>query len=208
MPVNPVDNRGYYLNLEVGGRRFPGAIVREGVEGLGNTEDWSIVRAIAGTGWQQQHKGRKPIEGIKVKCSLNAATPTLLKQAWIDHYQFVVHIRGAKPPKHVRPRALAATGTPFLGAGVKAVVYAGHTEPLFDTNALLVTYIFNEHTKATLIPIGPPEPAILNDTNPSPKTQQETALVNAVGSITGVPVPFTTLSERYPIIGAAGTVPQ
>lgn len=210
MPVNPVDNRGYYLNILVGGRPFPGQIVKGGIRGLGNTEEWTIVRAIAGTGWVQNHKGRKPIEGIEVEVSLDGPNPDAVRAAWQAHYAFVVFIRGAAPPKYSKPKALQITGTPFRGAGVNALVYASHVEPVFDTGSNRVVYKFNEHTKSIPIPIGPPEPAILNETDPTPKTEQEIALRDAVVATRGAdgpPPPVSEISSRYPGVGAVGVAP-
>lgn len=205
--IDPITHPGYYLNPLLGGKPFPGPIVKNGIRGLKNAEGWTIVRAIAGQGWVANHTGRKPIEGIEVEISLNAADDEEVSRVWRLHYDFVVFIRGKAPPLYSRPPSLAVTSTPFNAAGVRAVNYVSHTEPIFDVGVNSVIYTFNETAKSTIVPIGPPEAAILNETNPNPVTQGEINLANAVaathgpGSPNDSPPSFATLSERYPGIG-------
>lgn len=204
MSLNPIDSPGAYIDIRVGGRSFPGPIVKGGIRGLKNTHEWSTVRPIAGTGWTQMDKGRPPIKGIEVEIALDAPSDARRAAAWEAHYKFVVFIRGKKPPLISKPPALAVTGAPFKDAGVLAVVYAGHDTPIFDTGRLFVVYRFDEATKSTIIPIGPPEAAILDETNPQPKTIQEGLLVANAEATTGIAVPFDVMAARYPGIGAVG----
>lgn len=210
MPVNPIDNPGAYLEIEIGGRALPGPIAKGGLRGLESAEEWQKTRPIAGTGWVQNHKGRIPIEGIEIEVILDASNKDEARALWQQHYKFVVFIRGKKPPLPFKPPALQVRGAPFAGAGVLALVYRGHKEPIFDTGQNRVVYKFDEATHSTPIAVGPPEPAILSDTNPSPKSLQETALAAAAatsfGDGAGAPS-ASTLSERYPGIGAVGATP-
>lgn len=210
MPLNPIDNPGAFLEIEIGGQPLPGPIAKGGLRGLESAEEWQKTRPIAGTGWIQNHKGRVPIEGIEIEVILDAKTKSEAAVLWNRHYKFVVHIRGRKPPLPFKPPALAVRGAPFAGAGVLALVYRGHKEPIFDTGQNRVVYKFDEATKSTPIAVGPPEAAILSDTNPSPKSFQEGALAAAAatsfGDGAGAPT-YATLSERYPGIGAAGATP-
>lgn len=207
MPLSPIQNPGAYIDIELGGRTFPGTIIKGGIRGLKSVEEWTTTRPIAGSGWVQHHKGRQPIKGIEIEVSLDASNDALKDAAWKAHYQFVLFIRGRKPPLPFKPPALQISGAPFRGAGVIALVYAGHDEPIWDTGPIRVVYRFDEATKSTSFPIETPEPAILDETNPSPKTFQETALVQAVqtsfGDV-GTSPSFATISERYPGVGAAG----
>ena len=211
MALSPINNPGAYLDLRVGGRSFPGKIVKGGVRGLGNEEEWSTVRPIAGSGWVQNHKGRQPVKGIEIEVSLDAATKEEADARWQAHYKFVVFIRGKKPPLPFKPPALEATGAPFKGSGVLKVVYRGHVEPIFDTGPNRVIYKFDEATKSTPIAVGPPEAAILAEDNPRPRSLQEAALAAAAatsfGTAPGAPT-FATISERYPGVGAVGGTPQ
>lgn len=210
MSLSPITSPGAYTDIEIGGRRFPGTIVKGGIRGLKSVEEWSTVRPIAGSGWVQNHKGRQPIKGIEIEISLDASTRDLKDAAWKTHYQFIVFIRGKKPPLPFRPPALQVTGAQFAGAGVRSLVYAGHDEPIWDTGPIRVIYRFDEATKSTPLAIGPPEPAILDESNPNPVTQQEIALTNAVQTTfgdVGTPPSNATISERYPGVGAAGVSP-
>lgn len=207
MSLSPNRNRAAYVEIYVGGRALPGPIVKGGIRGLKSVEEWSTVRPIAGSGYVQNHKGRQPIKGIEVEISLDRRTLDESDEAWVAHYKFLVFIRGKKPPLPARPPALAVTSAPFYGAGVRSVVYAGHVEPVWDTGPNRVIYIFDEATKSTPIAVGPPEAAILDESNPRPKSMQETAFVAAVQTsfgTTGTPPTAATISERYPGIGAVG----
>ncbi len=205
MPLSPVTNPGAFLGIRVGGRAFPGRIVA--IRGLEDAIEWTTTRGITGSGWTQVCRGRVPIENIEIDCSFDARTRDEKDAAWKDHYRFVVFARGKKPPLPTKPPALEVYGAHFRAAGVISVVWKGMVEPIFNVGKNVATYRFKENAKSVAFPAEIPEPAILDETNPSPKSFQETALVAAAntsfGTGSGGPS-AATLSERYPGIGAVG----
>lgn len=186
--VDPIHNPGFYSDPEIGGRPLPGKLID--VRGLKSVEEWTTVRPIAGTGWTQTHKGRLPIKGIEIEVSLNAKDDAGVAAAYLEHYAYVMFLRGGKPPPvYSKPPAFVVTYTPFRDVGIQKLVYAGHTAAMFTVGKNIVIYTFDEATKAKLIPIGPPEAAILNETNPNPVTVQGEALVAMVTATRGAQDP-------------------
>lgn len=183
MPANPIRTPSYYKTVEIGGRVTPGELIA--IRNLKSTEEWTTVRPIAGTGYTQTHKGRVPVKGIEVEVCLNARDDAGVAAAWTAHYAFVKHVRGKAPPLISRPRAMVVNNTSFIDVGVRSVVYAGHQAGIFTIGKNTVVYVFDEATKSTLAPVGPPEPAVLNETNPNPTTLQGAALVDIVQTTRG-----------------------
>lgn len=198
---SPITTPGYYSQALLGGRAPPGPIVK--LEIPPAVEEWVSTRPLTGTGYQQIWKGRKPIEGIQITVSFNAETDREVDQAYLDHYKYVVFIRGKKPPLPSKPPALGVTNTPLLDQGVRSVVYVSHTPAQFTTGKNEVTYTFNEKSDFKLIPVGPPEAAILNEFDPNPTTLAGEGLRDIVASTRGdqdprePPVTVSDLNAQY-----------
>lgn len=212
MPIDPITNPGAWKDILVGGRRFPGKILD--IRNLQSREEINIVRAVSAQGHTMTHRGRIPIgasgnaDNIEIDIGLDAAVMDQRSEAWREWYQFVVFVRGAAPPKPAKPPKLAVRGASFKGAGVLSIMYSGHNEPMFRTSKHMATILFKEGAKSTPWPAEEPEPAILDASNPTPRTAAETMLSAAAATSfgTGDGAPSTsTLSERYPGIGSWGT---
>lgn len=206
MAIDPIRNLAAYRDIRVADRAFPGIILD--IRGLESTEEWTTTRAIASSNWTQVHRGRVPIDKIEIDIGLDGPSNDQSSAAWRAWYQFILYIRGGvKPPIPKKPPTLGIRGAMFAGAGVEKVVYMGHVEPIYRTSRNVGTIRFKEAAKSTPLPVEPPEPAILNETNPIPRTAAEAQLDAASRASFGdAPADRAgVISERYPGVGAWGT---
>lgn len=202
MPA-PNATPGYYSKILVGGRAPPGEIVDIRIPEA--VEEWVTTRPLTGTGWQQIHRGRQPVKGIEIEVSLNAPSDEEVDIAYGAHYKFVVFIRGKAPPLQSKPPSLGVVHTPLKDVGVRAIVYVKHTAAKFTVGQNKVVYTFDEATTFKLIPVGPPEPAILNEFDPNPTTLNGEALRDIVATTRGAQdprEPAVTVSDLQAQYGA------
>lgn len=180
---NPIQNPGYYITVLIGGRQTPGYLVD--IEGLVTAEEWVKQNGIGNVEalvWRR----RPLIKGIKIKCGLDGATPDETIANYAAWYSYIKYLKPGGNPL-AKPPAYSVTNTQFRGAMIKQVVYAGHTEPIYRLNAPIVgEIILDEYRKPVALPVGPPEAAIVNDTNPSPRSAQEAAFAAAVTRARGM----------------------
>ena len=167
---NPIQNPGYYTEILIGARRTPGRLVS--IEGLSSAEEWvkqAGLTNIEATIWRK----RPLITGIKITCGLDGPEESDTIQNYADWYSFIAYLKPGGNP-NAKPPAYTVTNSQFKGAFVKQVVYAGHQEPIYDLRQPIQgVIILNEYRKPAPIPVGPPEPAKTNDTNPSPRSSYE-----------------------------------
>lgn len=198
---NPIATPGYYGKILIGGRAPPGEIVDIRIPEA--PEEWVTTRPLTGTGWQQIHRGRQPVKAIEVEVSLNASDDDGVAAAYGDHYTFVVFVRGKPPPLPSKPPSLGVVHTPLKDVGVRSVVYVKHTPARFTVGKNSVVYTFDEATTFKLIPVGPPEAAVLNEFDPNPTTESGAGLRDIVASTRGAqdprepPVTVSDLNAEY-----------
>lgn len=176
---NPIQNRAYYTDVLIGGRPMPGFIIDGGIKGLKSAEEWmklNGIQNIEALVW----KKRPLIKGISVTICMTGETDEQTIAYYADWYPFISFLKPGGNP-NAKPPAYGVTNTQFKGAFVKQVVYAGHEEPIFSLmKPILATVFFDEYRKSQPLPVGAPEPAKINDTNPVPKSVAEAKFVAAL----------------------------
>jgi hypothetical protein len=179
---NPIDNPGYYTSIQIGARFTPGRLVD--IQGLATAEEW--IKNAGLTNIETLIWRKRPlIKGIKVVVGLDGPEDDDTRQAYKDWYSFIAYLKPGGNP-NAKPPSYAVTNSQFKGAFVKQVVYAGHVEPIFRVNqGILGELIFDEYRKPVPLPVGPPEAAKINDTNPNPRTEQEAVFTAAVARARG-----------------------
>ncbi len=201
MAPNPHDNPGYFNQVFFGGMQVPGTIVD--IRGLKSVEEWVTVRPIAGTGASKIHKGRLPIENIEVEYAINGYTPDDEKTVLALHSKLILFMRGGSK-EIAKPKAMDVTNTSFKDVFVRKIVYKGHTAPVWRVGRWTAIVVVDEYQKAKTLTLAPPEAAILNETDPVPKTEGEIALRGAVTGVWDLQSPMDKpptgeqLSAMYP----------
>lgn len=180
---NPIQNPAYYTEILVGARKVPGRLVD--IQGLVSAEEW--VKQAGLTNIEALLWRKRPlIKGVKVVVGLDGPEDDDTIANFAAWYAFITYVKPGGNP-NAKPPAYTVTNTQFKGAFIKQIVYAGHTEPIFRVNqAILGELVFDEYRKPTPIPVGPPEPAKTNDTNPTPRSAQEAAFAAAVDRARGL----------------------
>lgn len=184
MSPNPQDQPDYFTDIVIGGRKVPGLI--QDIRGLENKENIVVQMGVGVGGASTIWRGRPPIEGIEIEIILPTDTPEAKRASYAAFDDFIKFL---KPNPSTKPPSYTVTNASFGNVFVKQVWYKGHTAPVYRVNDPCKAIIkVDEFRKAKPIAIGPPEPAIIDPTNPSPKDTQEASL----GFWTGVsssPVP-------------------
>lgn len=167
---NPIDNPSYFTKVLIGGRATPGNLVN--ITGLASAEEWvkqNGISNIEALVWRR----RPLVKGIHVFCGLNGEDDDQVREFFAAWYEYIKYLKPGGNPQ-AKPPAMAVVNTQFMGAFVKQVVYAGHTEPIWRLNEPVIgEIVLDEYRKPVAITVGPPEAAITSDTNPSPRTSQE-----------------------------------
>jgi hypothetical protein len=180
---NPIQNPAYYTTVIIGSRPTPGYLAN--IQGLATAEEWvkqNGIGNIEALVWRR----RPLVKGIKVICGLDGATPEETIAHFNALYSYIKYLKPGGNPM-AKPPAFTVTNSQFKGAMVKQVVYAGHTEPIFRLNEPIIgELILDEYRKPVALPIGPPEAAIINNTDPKPKSAQEAAFAAAVTRARGM----------------------
>lgn len=176
MASNPIDNKAYYTDILIGGRKVPGTL--KDIRGLKTADEWLVQKGIGATGAATIWRGRPPIQGIEIELSLNGADDDSTRATFDAYYAFVKYL---KPSPDVRPPAYNVTSTPFKSVFVRQVVYGAHTAPLLTVDKPMVSVItVNEFRKPRPILPAVPEAAKLNSDTPSPTSAQQARFVAAL----------------------------
>jgi hypothetical protein len=180
---NPIENPSYYTTVVIGSRSTPGYLVD--ITGLATAEEWvkqNGIGNIEALVWRR----RPLVKGIKVICGLDGPDDEATIANWKAWYSFIAFLKPGGNPM-AKPPAYTVTNSQFKGAFIKQVVYAGHTEPIFRLDqAVIGEIVLDEYRKPIALPIGPPEAAVINDSDPKPKSAQEAAFADAVARARGM----------------------
>lgn len=182
---NPIDDPGYFKDVLIGGRPVPGRI--KDITGLESQEEWVQQMAPGINGATKIWRRRKLIEGIKIIIVLNADTEERVKTNFADYFDYIKHLKGGTSV-HKKPPAFDVTSTLFKSVFVRKVVYAGHTAPFPRVGPPIECVItVDEYAKGARIPIGPPEPAKIDDSTPQPQDALAAQFQNAVAKALAAP---------------------
>lgn len=176
MAANPIDNKAYYTDILIGGRKVPGTL--KDLRGLKTADEWLVQKGIGATGASTIWRGRPPIQGIEIELSLNGPDDASTRATFDAYYDFIKFL---KPAADVKPPAYNVTSTPFKSVYVRQLVYAGHTAPLLTVDKPMASVIIvNEFKKPKPILPAVPEAAKLNSDTPSPTSAQQARFVAAL----------------------------
>lgn len=149
-----------------GKTQFPGHVIS--LSDIERPIEWVTQYSLGTTGAGKIFKGRKLVEGCKIACSLPNKDAY---DAAVTFYKTYV-----KTPKGVRGKAHTIDHPAFASIEMTKFVFTKEPATMPLTNgSWIVTYTIDEYEKVEVAPLGPADPAKLDDP-PKPKDQLDKAL--------------------------------